>query len=234
MRKSLIGLSALGVLCFATPAFAGFAVSATGNVPAGTGLVTPPLDAAASTSPMYQIWNEQQGTLASSVSVTAPTPDGTTVSGLGPFTATSLSAGTAFGTSYIQLNTGAPGAVAGGSGTATILFSSRIIGLALTASDLTNSNSLGAPGTTYPSGQGGANNNGGSIVGKSNQFFTITDGGRELEVQLTSQFNGFKDIRVFTAGNSTTVPEPASLIVWSLLGTVVSGGAWWRRQRPAV
>jgi hypothetical protein len=234
MRKSLIGLSALGVLCFATPTFAGFAISATGNVPAGTGLVSPPADVASSTSSSYQIWNEQQGTLASSVTLTSgPTPDGTTVSGVGPFTPTTLAAGTAFGTTYVQLNTGSPGAVSGGSGTATILFSSRIIGLSLSASNLTATNVFGAPGTTYPSG-GDPNNNGGSIVGKSNQFFTITDGGRELEVQLTSQFLGFKDIRVFTAGNSTTVPEPASLIVWSLLGTVVSGGAWWRRQRPAV
>jgi len=99
---------------------------------------------------------------------------------------------------------------------------------------LTATNIFGAPGTTYPSGQGGPNNNGGSIVGKTNQFFTVTDGGKELEVRLTGNNFGFKDIRVFTAGNATSVPEPASLIVWSVLGTVLSGGAWWRRQRPAV
>jgi hypothetical protein len=195
--------------------------------------VAPPANAFADTSSTYQIWNEQQGTLASSVSLAADGTQGS-FSGVSAFNPTTLGAGTAFGTTYIQLNTGAVGAVPGGSGIATILFSTKILGLALTASNLTNTNSLGAPGTTYPSGQGGPNNNGGSIVGKNNQFFTITDGGRELEVQLTSQFQGFKDIRVFTAGNSTTVPEPASLIVWSLLGTVVSGGAWWRRQRPAV
>jgi len=53
-------------------------------------------------------------------------------------------------------------------------------------------------------------------------------------VALTANFDGFKDIRVFTANNATTVPEPASLIVWSVLGTVISGGAFWRRQRPAI
>jgi hypothetical protein len=55
-----------------------------------------------------------------------------------------------------------------------------------------------------------------------------------LEIALTANNNGFKDIRVFTANNSTFVPEPASLIVWSVLGTVLSGGAWFRRQRLAV
>ncbi|HXY33840.1 MAG TPA: hypothetical protein VEI07_06395, partial [Planctomycetaceae bacterium] len=114
------------------------------------------------------------------------------------------------------------------------LFSSKIIGLALSPSNLIATNVFGAPGTTYYSGGGTPNNNGGSIVGKTNQFFTITDGGRELEVALTGNYDGFKDIRVFTANNSAVVPEPASLIVWSVLGTVLTAGAWWRRQRPAV
>lgn len=232
MRKILVGLSALGVLCFATPAFAGFAISATGNVPGGTGLVSPPPDAFADTNHTYQIWNEQQGTLASSVTLTADGTEGA-FSGVSAFTPTTLGAGTAFGTTYVQLNPGLAGAVTN-SGTATILFSSKILGLALSASNLTSTNIFGAPGTTYPSGQGGPNNNGGSIVGKTNQFFTVSDGGLELTVRLTGNNFGFKDIRVFTAGNATSVPEPASLIVWSVLGTVLSGGAWWRRQRPAV
>jgi len=232
MRRILVGLSALGVLCFATPAFAGFAISATGNVPAGTGLVAPPPDAFADTNHTYQIWNEQQGTLASSVTLTSNGAVGS-YSGVSVFTPTTLGSGTAFGTTYIQLNPGLAGAVKD-SGTATIFFSSKIIGLALSASNLTSTNIFGAPGTTYPSGQGGPNNNGGSIVGKTNQFFTVSNGGLELTVRLTGNNFGFKDIRVFTAGNATTVPEPASLIVWSVLGTVVSGGAWWRRQRPAV
>ena len=233
MRKLLVGFSALGVLCCAAPAFAGFAVSATGNVP-GTmnGLVTPPPNAVADTATTYQIWNEQQGTLSSSVAVdNIGTPDGN-YSGQSPGTPGTLSAGTAFGTTYIQLNPGINGVVH--SGVATILFSSKIIGLALTPSNLQNTNIYGAPGTTYPSGPGDPNNNGGSIVGKSNQFFTITDGGLELQVALTANFDGFKDIRVFTANNSSLVPEPASMIVWSVLGTVLSGGAWFRRQRAAV
>jgi len=232
MRKLLVGLSALGVLFCAAPAFAGFAVSATGNVP-GTlsGLVTPPANAQANTALTYQIWNEQQGTLASPVAVDNNGAVGS-YSGLSPGTPTVLGAGTPFGTTYVQLNPGVNAVVH--SGVATILFSSKIIGLALSFTNLTATNSLGAPGTTYSATGGGPSNNFGSVVGKTNQFFTITDGGKELQVALGANFDGFKDIRVFTAGNSTVVPEPASLIVWTVLGTVVSGGAFWRRQRLAV
>jgi hypothetical protein len=232
MRKLLVGFSALGVLFWAAPAFAGFALSATGNVP-GTmnGLVTPPANAVADTSLTYQIWNEQQGTLTAPVAVDNNGAVGS-YSGTSPGTPTILPTGTPFGTTYVQLNPGVDGTVH--SGVATILFSSKIIGLALSATNLQATNIYGAPGTTYPSGPGDPSNNGGSVVGKSNQFFSITDGGLELQVALTANFDGFKDIRVFTANNASTVPEPASLIVWSVLGTVISGGAFWRRQRPAV
>jgi hypothetical protein len=232
MKKLLVGFSALGVLFCAAPAYAGIALSATGNVP-GTlnGLTAPPAVAETNTSLTYQVWNEQSGTLASPVSVDNNGAVGS-YTGLSPGTPTVLGAGTQFGTTYVQLNPGVDGVVH--SGEATILFSSKIIGLAMSFPNLTASNSLGAPGTTYSATGGGANNNFGSIVGKTNQFVTITDGGKELEIALTGNFDGFKDIRVFTAGNSSVVPEPASLIVWSVLGTVMSGGAFWRRQRPAV
>jgi hypothetical protein len=231
MRKLLVGFSALGVLFCAAPAFAGFAVSATGNVPGGTGIVSPPPNAVADTSLTYQIWNEQQGTLAAPVSVDNNGAVGS-YSGLSPGTPTILLPGTPFGTTYVQLNPGVNAVVH--SGVATILFSSKIIGLALSAANLQATNIYGAPGTTYPSGPGNPDNNGGSVVGKTNQFFSITDGGKELQVALGANFDGFKEIRVFTANNSTTVPEPASLIVWSVLGTVITGGAFWRRQRLAV
>ena len=232
MRKLLVGFSALGVLFCAAPAFAGFAISATGNVPPTlTGLVTTPINAVADTSLTYQIWNERLGTLTSPLTLTSNGAVGS-YSGTSAFTPVTLPSGTPFGTTYIQLNPGVNAIVK--SGVATILFSSKIIGLALSPSNLIATNVFGAPGTTYYSGGGTPNNNGGSIVGKTNQFFTITDGGRELEVALTGNYDGFKDIRVFTANNSAVVPEPASLIVWSVLGTVLTAGAWWRRQRPAV
>jgi hypothetical protein len=235
MRKFLVGFSALGVLLYAAPAFAGIALSATGNVPPtllpGPGLISPPANAVTNTSLTYQIWNEQAGTLSAPLALDNNGAVNT-YSGLSPGTPTTLAAGTPFGTTYVQLNPGVNGTV--NSGVATILFSSKIIGLALSPSNLIATNVFGAPGTTYYSGGGTPNNNGGSIVGKNNQFFAITDGGRELEVGLAAQFDGFKDVRVFTANNSSVVPEPASLIVWSVLGTVLTGGAWWPRQRPAV
>jgi len=232
MKKLLVGFSALGVLFCAAPAYAGIALSATGNVP-GTlnGLTAAPATAETNTSLTYQVWNEQSGTLTSPVSVDNTGGVGS-YSGLSPGTPGVIGSGIQFGTTYVQLNPGVDGVVH--SGEATILFSSKIIGLALSFPNLTASNSLGAAGTTYSATGGGANNNFSSVVGKSNQFFTITDGGKELEIALTANFDGFKDIRVFTAGNSSVVPEPASLIVWSVLGTVMSGGVFWRRQRPAV
>jgi hypothetical protein len=126
------------------------------------------------------------------------------------------------------------------SGQAIIDFSSKIIGIALSGTSgsvpgsLDNTDKYGAAGTTYPTGYTNPNNNRG-IIGKTNDFFTIMNGGTELEVHLTAQFDGFKELRVFTAGGSASgVPEPASLAVWSLLGTVLVGGSFWRRQRPAV
>jgi len=239
MRKLLVGFSALGALFCATPAFAGFAISATGNVPnTATGLVTAPTNVVASTASYYQVWNETAGTLSSSVSVDVLNPANGNYSGLTPVTpGQSLAAGTTYGSTYIQLNPGVDGVVH--SGEVTILFSSKITGLVLSASNLNASNGLGAPGTTYPPlvsppANGGANNNGGSILTKNNQFYTIADGGRELILYLTANYDGYKDIRVFTANDSSFVPEPASLMVWTVLGTVLTGGAWWRRQRLAV
>src|ERR1700678_2456285 len=104
MRKLLVGFSALGVLFCATPAFAGFAVSATGNVPGTlTGLVTPPANAQVPTSTAYQIWNEQQSTLTSPVTLDNNGAVGS-YSGLTPGTPTTLGTGTAFGTTYVILN----------------------------------------------------------------------------------------------------------------------------------
>ena len=106
MRKLLVGFSALGVLFCAAPAFAGFAVSATGNVPGTlTGLVSPPSNAVADTSLNYHIWNEQQGTLAAPVAVDNNGAVGS-YSGISPGTPTTLAAGTPFGTTYVQLNPG--------------------------------------------------------------------------------------------------------------------------------
>lgn len=226
MKKPLlVGFSALALLVFAAPAFAGFATSVSGN---GQLVSPPPANAALDTNLKYQVWNESSGTLSSNVSVENNGALGS-YTGASPGTGTTLAEGTAYGSTFIQLNPGVDGMV--GSGTATILFSTPIIGIALSDSSLNNTDSAyGAPGTTYPTGLVGR-----GIAPKTNQLFTITDGGKELEVHFTAQYDSLREIRVFTAGSAvSSIPEPASVIVWSLLGGVAACGRWVRRRRAAV
>jgi hypothetical protein len=237
MRKSLFGSAAALALLFASPIYAGFATSATGANGGTAALVSPPSSALGDVSTAYQVWNESSGTLSSSVTLENNGADGS-YSGTSTGTSTTLTSGTAYGTTFIQLNPGVDSAIK--SGQAIIDFSSKIIGIALSGTTgavpgtLDKTDQYGAPGTTYPTGYTSPNNNRG-IIGKTNDFFTISNGGTELEVHLTAQFDGFKELRIFTAGGSASgVPEPASLAVWSLLGTVLVGGSFWRRQRPAV
>jgi hypothetical protein len=237
MRKSLFGGAAALTLLLASPIYAGFATSAVGANGGSAALVSPPSSALGDVSTAYQVWNESSGTLSSSVSLENNGAVGA-YSGVSPGTSTTLTSGTPYGTTFIQLNPGIDGTV--NSGQAIINFSSKIIGIALSGTtggvpgSLDNTDQYGAPGTTYPTGYTNPSNNRG-IIGKTNDFFTIMNGGTELEVHLTAQFDGFKELRVFTAGGSASgVPEPASLAVWSLLGTVLVGGSFWRRQRPAV
>ena len=233
MRKALfVGAIALALLP-ATPTFAGFATTVTGN----GSLVTPPPSALGDVSTTYQVWNEQNnGLIGSSVMLENNGLDGS-YSGVSPGAATTLTTGTPYGTTFVQLNPGVNGVVH--SGTITIDFSSKIIGIALSGmtgavpGSLDNTDQYGAPGTTYPTGYNNPNNNRG-IIGKNNDTFTITNGGTELEVRLTANFDGFKELRVFTASSASGVPEPASLAIWSLIGTVFAGRNWWRRRPPAV
>lgn len=242
MRKAFFVRTAALTLFCAAPAFAGFAttVSYTGPTGAGQGaaLVSPPSSAVGDVNTAYQVWNESSGVIAAPVTLENNGAVGS-YTGVSTGTSTTLGTGTAYGSTFIQLNPGVNGVVH--SGEAIIQFSSKIIGIALSgASSPTSLGSLGAtdtpygaPGTTYPTAYNPSNNRG--IIGHTNDSFQITNGGTELIVQLTANFNGFKELRVFTAGGSASgVPEPASLAIWSLVGTVLVGGNRWRRQRPAV
>ncbi|MGO9110861.1 MAG: PEP-CTERM sorting domain-containing protein [Thermoguttaceae bacterium] len=50
-----------------------------------------------------------------------------------------------------------------------------------------------------------------------------------------SDYNYFDDTFVFTNVGTTTstIPEPSTLIVWSLLGTFAVGLGWWRKRKAA-
>jgi hypothetical protein len=237
MRKALfVGAAALTLLC-ATPTFAGFATSVSYSGPTGGGqgafLVSPPPSALGDVNTAYQVWNESSGTLASSVTLEKDGALGS-YSGLSPGNPTTLAAGTAYGSTFVQLNPGVNGQFHAGE--AIIQFSSKILGIALSGftngvpGSLDKTDVYGAPGTTYPTNYNNPNNNRG-ILNKTNQFFTITNGGTELEVSLTANFDGFKELRVFTSGTATGVPEPASIAIWSLMGTVFAGRGWWRRRQ---
>jgi hypothetical protein len=237
MRKSLfVGAAALTLL-YASPTFAGFATTVTGAGGGSAALVSPPSSALGDVTTAYQVWNESSGTISSNVTLENNGAVGS-YSGVSPGTSTTLTTGTPYGTTFIQLNPGVNAVVH--SGEAIIQFSSKIIGIALSGTTagvpgtLDTTDKYGAAGTTYPTGYTSPNNNRG-IIGKNNDLFTITNGGTELEVKLTANFDGFKELRVFTAGGSASgVPEPASLAIWSLFGTVFAGRNWWRRQRPAI
>jgi hypothetical protein len=235
MRKSLlVGAAALATLC-ASPAFAGFASSVSGN----GALVAPPPSALGDVSTAYQVWNESSGSISSNITLENNGAVGS-YAGAPPASVgspTTLTTGTQYGSTLVQLNPGLAGTVH--SGTAIIMFSSKIIGIALSGftsgaqGTLDKTDVYGAPATTYPHNYTSPNNNRG-IIGKTNDSFVITDGGLELEVKLTANNFGFKELRVFTAGSATGVPEPASLAIWGLAGTVFAGRGWWRRRRAAV
>jgi hypothetical protein len=241
MRKFLLVSAAALTLFCASPAFAGFATSVTYSGPAGgnAALVSPPPSALGDVTTAYQVWNESSGTIASNITLENNGAVGS-YAGAPPTsvgTPTTLTTGTPYGSTFIQLNPGVAGTIH--SGEAIIMFSSKIIGVALSGltagvpGTLDKTDVYGAPGTTYPTNYSNPNNNRG-IIGKTNDSFVITDGGLELEVKLTANNFGFKELRVFTAGSASGVPEPASLAIWSLVGTVFAGRSWWRRRRPAV
>jgi hypothetical protein len=237
MKKLLlVGAGALSLLC-AQPTFAGFATSVTGN---GT-LVSAPSTALGDVSTAYQVWNESSGLITSNITLENNGAVGSYV-GISTGTPTTLTTGTLYGSTFIQLNPDINGVVH--SGDVIINFSSKIIGIALSGTTfgvpgtLDKTDNYGSPGTTYPTGYTNSSNNRG-IINHTNDSFQITNGGTELIVNLTANLQGFKELRVFTGGGfagsaAAGVPEPASLAIWSLVGTVFAGGRWWRRQRAAV
>jgi hypothetical protein len=236
MRKSLLVSAAALILLSTSPTFGGFAISAVGSGGGSAALISPPPSALGDVSTAYQVWNESSGALSSTFTLENNGAVGA-YSGVVTGAPATLTSGTPYGSTFIQLNPGINGVVH--SGDVIITFSSKIIGIALSGTThgvpgtLDTTDHYGAPGTTYPTGYTNPSNNRG-IIGHTNDLFTISGGGTVLDVKLTANFDGFKELRVFTAGSSTSgVPEPASLAVWSVLGAVIAGGSWRRRRPPA-
>jgi len=226
MKKLFVVGCSLTLLLLASPVFAGFAVSVTGN----GALVAPPVNASpgAFESDAYQVWNESSGTIGAPVTLDYNGAPGS-YNGLSAFTPTTLATGTPYGSTMVQLDP-VNDDIIHHSGLATITFSTKILGIALRGTSLDATDPYGAPGTTYPTGYNPALPDTRGIDYRTNDRFTVSADGKTLEVRLTANFNGFDELRVFTAA----VPEPASLVVWSIVGAVVAGGSFWRRQRPAV
>ncbi len=226
--KKWLGLASLvtAVLVLsAAPASAAFVVSVTGN----GSLIAPPSDASpgALVSDSYSVWNESSGSIVSDLAVDHDGTPGSykgnsDFSGLG----TTLTAGTKYQSAMIHLETATDGLGL----QAVITFAKEIIGISLFSPSIDNSDIYGAPGTTYPTfGVPIAGLDTRGIDFRANDMFSISPDGKTLTVHFTANGAGFDQIRVFGSG----VPEPASLAVWSLLGSVVGGGSWFRNRRKS-
>jgi hypothetical protein len=228
MRKAvLIGGVVAALFALPQTSFAGFATSATGDVFIGP-TDPPPVSAlpGAIASDAYSIWNETQGTIGAPVFLDSNGAVGS-YTGLSIFTPTVLATGTDYGSTMIHFDP-VSDVVVGAS--AIINFSHKIIGIALRGGTLDATDIYGNPGTTYPTGFTQPLPDTRGLDFRVNDQFIISNGGKTIEVRFTANFSGFDQIRVFTAG----VPEPSSLLVWTMVGAVVLGGAWWRRRPPAI
>ncbi|HEV8002925.1 MAG TPA: hypothetical protein VGP63_23775 [Planctomycetaceae bacterium] len=215
-----------GIVFLLSPAgsaLAGFATSVSGN---GV-LVAPPASVIPGADPnsKYIVFNEQSGTLGSSVTLDESGTDHGGHDGLSTFVPVTLSAGTAYGTTLIQLDPEQAGTVH--SGAAVIHFSSKILGIALKSSTLDATDIYGHAGTTYPTGTAGR-----GIDATHDDKFTIAANGLNLTVNLDASNFGFDQIRIFTA--ASPVPEPATLLTWLMLSGVAAGLAFARSRSTSV
>jgi hypothetical protein len=229
MSKHLALAAFIAAVAFSpASAFAAFVVSVT-----GTGaLVSPPADSSpgAFEANSFSVWEESTGEIASDLALDH---DGTAgdFQGNDDFSllGTTLSAGTKYNATLIHLDPESQGL---GSAKAAISFATQIIGIALFGTAVDASDIYGAPGTTYPTGAvPTVSLDTRGIDFRANDKFSISADGKILSLHFTGNGAGFDQIRVFTAAGA--VPEPASLAVWTIIGTAVGGRSWWRRRKVA-
>jgi hypothetical protein len=169
----------------------------------------------------YQVWDESSGKLSANLAVNLAGQPGnydglTNYSPLG----TTLAKGTAYDSVMIQLDPTSP--YPKQSPVASITFTSKIIGIALFGPSLDASDIYGNPTTVYPHGLPNLFLQTRGIDFTHADMLSISSNGKTLTLQLPANFGVFDQIRVFTAGS---VPEPASLLVWSAIGLVFVGRA---------
>jgi len=219
--QRIVALIAALIFLFAValPANAGFVASVTGSAAV--------ISAPASSTPgsllsnQYQVWDESSGKLSASLTLDLAGQPGnydglTNYSTLG----TTLAKGTAYDSVMIQLDPTSPYPTT--APVASITFTSKIIGIALFGPSLDASDIYGNPTTVYPHGLPNLFLQTRGIDYTHADKLSISSDGKTLSLQLPATYGIFDQIRVFTAGS---VPEPASLLVWSAIGLVFVGRA---------
>jgi hypothetical protein len=215
--RRIVALIVASIFLFAAalPAKAGFVASVTGSAD----VISAPASSAPGSlvSNNYQVWDESTGKLSANLAVDlAGLPgnyDGlTNYSPLG----TTLAKGTAYDSVMIQLDPTSPYPTV--SPTASINFTNKIIGIALFGTSLDASDIYGNPTTVYPHGLPNLFLQTRGIDFTHTDMLSISSNGKTLTLQLPANFGVFDQIRVFTS-----VPEPASLFVWSAIGLVFVG-----------
>jgi hypothetical protein len=203
----------------ASAAHAGFIASTTGAI----NVISPPSSAVpgALTSNNYQAWDETSGAISAPLQVNMLGQPGAYdgLSNYAPLAGT-LVTGTKYDSVMVQLDpkTTFPAQ----SPIASITFTGKIIGLALFGQSLDASDIYGNPSTTYPHGLPSIGTQTRGIDFTHDDRFSITNNGLTLNLQLTAGFGDFDEIRVFAAPAAASVPEPASLAIWSGFGLMLA------------
>src|SRR5580704_11176705 len=214
--RRIVPSIAIGLLVLVAPAaHAGFIASTTGAV----NVIAAPPSAlpGALLSNNYQAWDESSGTISTPVQVNMLGQPGSYdgLSNFAPLSGT-LANGTKYDSVMVQLDpkTTFPAQ----SPIASITFTGKIIGLALFGPSLNASDIYGNPSTTYPHGLPSIGTQTRGIDFTHDDRFSITNNGLTLNLQLTAGFGDFDQIRIFAAPAVASVPEPASLAIWSGVG----------------
>ena len=114
--------------------------------------------------------------------------------------------------------------------TGTMSFTDKILGIIVTDQGLDDSDGVGAPGTDYPAG---VQYRGLEWGGQDQVTLSISGDDKTISFDFLKANTVMDQVRVITESGAKAIPEPATFIVWSILGTLAITVGWWRRRRPA-